>query len=160
MLASSAADQANALVRHLGDQIGLPSLCLDAQGTCMLLIARRWRVSLVLDAARDTLFLSCPVTVPAQLARIGSAAWASLMQTHHLGGSVPGASMAVDPQGRVCVQQALHLPSVPPAQTLPVVEALIGRAMTWADLLAASAKEAVPLEGSPATPPRRMHTRV
>jgi len=49
---------------------------------------------------------------------------------------------------------------VPPAQTLPVVEALIGRAMTWADLLAASAKEAVALEGSPATPPRRMHTRV
>ncbi len=160
MLASSAADQANALVRHLGDQIGLPSLSLDAQGACMLLIARRWSVSLVLDAARDTFYLSCPVTVPAQLTSIGPVAWASLLQTHHLGGPVPGASISVDPQGRVCVQQAVHLPTAPPAQILATVESLIGRAMKWAELLAAAAREGMPPPEGLAPPARRLHTHV
>ncbi len=160
MLASSAADQANALVRHLGDQIGLPSLCLDAQGACMLLIARRWSVSLVLDAARDTFYLSCPVTVPAQLTSIGPVAWASLLQTHHLGGPVPGASISVDPQGRVCVQQAVQLPTAPPAQLLATVESLIGRALKWAELLAAAAREGMPPPEGLAPPARRLHTHV
>ena len=160
MSTPSAADQANALVRHLGDQIGIPSLSLDAQGGCTLLIDRRWALSLVLDASRDTLFLSCPVTVPAQLASIGPAAWASLLQSHHLGGPLPGASIAVDPQGRVCVQQAMHLPSAAPAQIVSAVEALVGRAVKWADVLAASAREGMaPPEGL-APPPRRLHTHV
>lgn len=172
----SCADQANDLLRHLGDQLGLPSLCLDAQGRCLLLIGRRWPLALVLDPARDTLYLSCPVTTPQQLADIPPGAWMALLQTHHLGGRIAGASIAVDPEGRVCVQQALHLPSALPAQLLGAVEGAVSRAIQWSAQLGAlspspsasfsvtpaaalpSESGAAPGAGSPA--PRRVHPRV
>lgn len=143
----SALDQANELIRHLGDQIGLDALCLDTQERCLLLVGRRWALSLVLDASCDTLYLSCPITTPQQLAEIPPGAWMALLQTHHLGGRVPGASMAVDPEGRVCVQQALHLPRALPAQLLSAVEETIGRASQWAAQLSAqlSTQRSAPL---------------
>lgn len=134
----SALDQANELIRHLGDQVGLVSLSLDRQGRCLLWVGRRWALSLVLDASHDILYLSCPVTAPQQLAEIPPGAWMALLQTHHLGGRTHGASMAVDPEGRVCVQRALHLPEVLPAQLLAAVEEVIGRAGHWASQLSTS----------------------
>lgn len=159
MRALSAVDQANELVRHLGDQIGIPSLSLDGQSRCLLLVARRWALSLVLDAAHDTLYLSCPITTPEQLADIAPGAWVALLQAQHLGGKVQGASMTVDPQGRVCVQQALHLPSVLPAQLVAAVEAVLGRASQWSTQLAqAQGGSALPPVTS--APARMHHTRI
>lgn len=159
MRALSAADQANDLVRHLGDQVGIPSLALDAQGRCQLLVGRRWSLSLVLDAVHDTLYLICPIASPEQLGDIAPAAWVAMLQAQHLGGRSPGAGMSVDPQGRVCVQQALHLPSALPGQLVGAVEATLGRAVHWSQLLAQVPSGAV--SAAALAPPARMHhTRI
>lgn len=159
MRAPSAVDQANTLVAHLGDQIGIPSLKLDEQARCALLVARRWLLSFYLDAGLSTLYLSCPITAAEKLATISPNTWAAMLQTHHLGGALPGAGFSVDPQGRVCVQQVLSLSSTLPAQLVAAVEALIGRATHWSALIAEAAQE-LQVANNPAAPLRRLHSHV
>lgn len=160
-------DQANALLRHLGDQIGIPSLRLDERGCCLLRVARRWTLSLVLEPAHETLYLSCPITAPGQLEAIPLAAWVSWLQAQHLGGGSPGAAVTVDPQGRVCVQQALYLPATLPARLVEAVEILLARAArcaTWltpADAASAAASPAPTATTTPAAFPALLHhTRI
>lgn len=164
MRAPSPVDQANALVRHLGDQIGISSMSLDERGCCLLLVARRWALSLVLDASHETLYLSCPVTGPGQLEAIPPAVWVAWLQAQHLGGASSGATVAVDPEGRVCMQQALHLPSAVPARLLDAIELLLGRAAQWAARLAQPDSASAPVmsgSSSAATLPAMLHhTRI
>lgn len=157
MPALTAVDQANSMLRHLGDQLGLPALCLDEQAQCQLLVARRWMLLLRLVPERDMLYLICPVTTHEQLAQIGIAAWVALLQSQHLGGQLPGASVSVDPQGRVCVQQALHLPSAVPSQIISAVESVLGRAAQWGGKLAHSE---VPPPSDGGGVPRLHHARI
>ncbi len=159
MRAPSAIDQANLLVRHLGDQVGIPSLCLDERSTCVLLVARRWLVTLWLDAAHDTLYLSIPITKPEQVAQVPVGAWVALLQMQHLGGNVHGASVSVDPKGQICVQQALYLPPAVPADLVSATELLLGRAGQWVEKIAQS-QEASPLQAAAAPASRLHHARI
>lgn len=160
----SPVDQANALLRHLGDQIGIPSLRLDERGCCLLRVARRWTLSLLLESAHETLYLSCPITAPGQLDTIPVAAWVTWLQAQHLGGGSPGAAVTVDPQGRVCVQQALYLPATLPARLVEAVEILLARATRCAAWLtptgAAAAGSQAAASTSTAFPALFHHTRI
>lgn len=124
-------EQINALLAALGQRMALPALQLDPLRRCQLVVDHRWHVTLLAGQVPDRLWLSC-VVGPAGLAqRLDRETLLALLQAGFLGAVARGGRLAIDPEGRPCVQMELTLPGASPADLESCLLDLLACARIW-----------------------------
>ncbi len=121
---------ADALLEQLGLRLGLPGLRTDVNGCCRLAFDGRWLVTLALmPGAR--LFMYCPVGSPDTTSTLESATLLAMLQGSFMGRGAAGATLAVSPDCRACVQRDLPLAETDAARLQSEIELMLNTAETW-----------------------------
>lgn len=130
-------DQAQAAVLWLGQQMGLPTLTLDAQGSCQLVFDQRWVVTLLHDGAADALGLHCPLGEPGQAPRLPSRVLCQLLSANFMGQCTGGMHITLAPDQRLYLHASWPLTQAHTAlhQRLELV---LNEAERWAGVLTQS----------------------
>lgn len=121
---------ADALLLELGQRMGLAGLCLDAAGCCQLAFDQQWLVTLTHHAAGGRLVLHCPVSAAGAADRLGRDTLVALLEGNFMNRA--GATLAVSPDRRACLQIELPLAGADAALLHNALEQLLNLAETWA----------------------------
>ncbi|MBF5005615.1 type III secretion system chaperone [Diaphorobacter caeni] len=115
------------LLTELGSAIGIPALCLDAQGCCRLMFDGSRLVEMRHVPAQGRWLL----TTTLHAAALSSEGWQLLLRGNLVGGGFGGGWAGLDEQGRA----VLHLPMVDADASGPAllqaVELLLNHADRW-----------------------------
>ncbi|WP_167784697.1 type III secretion system chaperone [Ramlibacter rhizophilus] len=124
------------LLSDLGQLIGLPQLKADEEGLCQLLFGRAWLVTLVAHEPAGRIFLHCPFGTPDTAEQVDATALRMLLQASFLGHGAGGGTLALGPDGRLCLQRELLMVRLDGRQVLEEIERLVAAAQAWALRLA------------------------
>jgi hypothetical protein len=139
---------ADALLLELGDRMGLPGLHLDRNGCCRLAFDGRWLVTVAfMPGAR--LFLHCPIGAPATAESLDAAVMLTMLQGSFMGRGAAGATLAVGPDRRPCVQRDLAVTGSDLSDLHGALEQLLNTAETWSARLLAPAPVSISLKTRP-----------
>ncbi len=130
---------ADALLSDLGQRIGLPGLQMDNHGCCRLAFDGRWLVTLAL-MPRGRLFLYCPVGSPDATGALEAATLLCMLEGSFMGRGAAGATLAVGPDRRACVQRDLSLALLDASSLHAEIEQILSTAETWSGRLASPAR--------------------
>lgn len=126
---SSSSKAVDAVLLDLGTALGVAGLRLDGNQCCQLSFQGRWVVTLVLHPQGDRLVLHCPISTPGEIA---PSILMAMLQGNFMGGGTGGASLAISPDLRACIQRELPLAGASGASIRQAIEHLLVGAELWA----------------------------
>ena len=126
-----ALEQINDLLAALGRRMALERLRLDSLGRCQLVVDHRWHVTLLASPVPGRLLLSCAVGAAGLAQRLDKDTLLAMLQAGFLGAAVRGGHLAVDPEGRPCVQMELPLAGADIAALETCLLDLLACSRTW-----------------------------
>lgn len=149
--AGSPGASADALLRELGESIGIPALELDASGGCQLAFDGRWLVTLIHAPAVHRWILSCPLA--AAHAPVTSGTQGAMLRASFMGAGCGGGALSLAPDGRPSLQyQLAHSECNAPA-LLAQIESLLNQAEIWAERIQRGETAPANAQGIPAGNP-------
>lgn len=135
----------DALLFDLGARMGLPGLHLDRSGCCHLAFDGRWLVTVAFMPG-GRLFLHCPIGAPAPTEALDAAVMMTMLQGSFMGRGAAGATLAIGPDRRPCVQRDLALTETDVLALHCALEQLLNTAETWSARLQAPAPVSISLK--------------
>lgn len=128
-----------ALLRALGERLGLPGLAFDeASRTCALAFDRRLTVRLALDEPAGALVMFAVLGEPPAAAR--AALCEAMLRGNYLWRATAGATLSLDPEdGSALLARASPLAGLDAAALEAALTAFVNVAFAWADRLRAAA---------------------
>jgi hypothetical protein len=135
---------ADALLEQLGLRLGLAGLRMDVHGCCRLAFDGRWLLTFALMPG-GRLFVYCPVGSPDTTSALESATLLAMLQGSFMGRGAAGATLAVSPDRRACVQRDLPLAELDASRLQSEIEQMLITAETWSARLHVGASAVVPV---------------
>ena len=116
---------------ELGQQIGIPNLCLDSAGYCQLAFDSRWLVTLLHASATQLWTISCFLAASGKVISVD--AQLAMLRANFIGAGCAGGIMSIAPDGRPCLQYRLVGGETSGGILLAAIENLLDQAEIWSE---------------------------
>ncbi|MEJ7929188.1 type III secretion system chaperone [Ramlibacter sp. AN1015] len=142
----------DALLSGLGALLDIDGLCADRDGCCQLLIDDEWRVTLVFQPRPQRIVLYCPLADAGATQALAAAALSAMLEASFMGRGAGGATFAIGPDRRACLQWELSVQESDERSLLAAVQALVSTAASWRERLRLSVLQAGAASAAPMDP--------